>query len=350
MSSSTTTRGWKTDDFDYHLPTDRIAQFPLEKRDKSRLLVIGNDSFEHRRFYQLPTLLPPKTLLILNDTKVIPARILGKKTATGGRVEIFLLHRESKYLWTALAKGKLRRGTCLDLADGSLPALVEDVLGEGKVLVRFSETADMEKRLEQGGSTPLPPYIHREKPIEEDTERYQTVFAKAKGAMAAPTAGLHFTKTLLEHMISAGYEVASLTLHVGLGTFAPVRCKKLSTHKMEPEFYSIPQKTVAAIHRAKNDGRYILAVGSTVMRALEGASRDPEGKLIPGEGWTNLFIMPGYRFQIADALITNFHLPRSTLLALTCAFGGYERIMDSYRVAVKKNYRFYSYGDATLIL
>lgn len=339
---------WKTADFDYELPPERIAQYPLKKRDASRLLVIRKTSVEHRFFHQLPSLLPPKALLVLNDTRVIPARLLGKKAATGGRVEIFLLHQESENLWTALAKGSLRQGTRLDLAEGTLPAIIEEVLGDGKVQVRFTETKDLDKKIEQKGIIPLPPYIHREKSLQEDRRSYQTVFAQKKGAVAAPTAGLHFTEKLMEEIEAAGYEIAFLTLHVGLGTFAPVRSKKLSQHKMEPEFYSISRETTDAVHRAKEEGRCVVAVGSTVTRALESAA-DQRGKLKTGEGWTDLFIMPGYQFKIPDALITNFHLPRSTLMALTCAFGGYQHIMDSYQTAIKENYRFYSYGDACLI-
>jgi len=341
-------REWKTADFDYELPLERIAQHPLKKRDASRLLVIRKTSVEHRSFHQLPTLLPPKTLLVLNDTQVIPARLLGKKSATGGRVEIFLLHQESESIWTALAKGSLRQGALLELADGELPAVVETVLGDGKVRVRFTETEDLEKKIEQKGIPPLPPYIQREKSRQEDRRSYQTVFARTKGAVAAPTAGLHFTEKLMEEIKAAGHEMAFLTLHVGLGTFAPVRCSRLSQHKMEPEFYSISRQTVEAVHRAKKEGRCVVAVGSTATRALESAA-DQQGRLKAGEGWTDLFIMPGYQFKIPDALITNFHLPRSTLMALTCAFGGYQHIMDTYRLAIKENYRFYSYGDACLI-
>jgi S-adenosylmethionine:tRNA ribosyltransferase-isomerase len=348
MADDAKVKEWKTTDFDYHLPQSRIAQRPLRRRDASRLLVIRKDNLDHCYFHQIPTLLPPKTLLVLNDTQVIPARIPGEKTTTGGRVEIFLLHRESEDIWTALAKGNLRKGACLRLAESALPAIVEEVLGEGKIRVRFTDTEDLDRKIEREGITPLPPYIHREKPLPDDRRRYQTVFAREKGAVATPTAGLHFTKNLIEQLKTAGHEIAFLTLHVGLGTFAPVRCERLSNHKMESEFYIMPQETAATVHRAKKEGRCVLAVGSTVTRALESAV-DQEENLKAGEGWTDLFIMPGYKFQIPDALITNFHLPRSTLLALTCAFGGYNRIMDAYQLAIKENYRFYSYGDACLI-
>lgn len=352
LNDFTKTREWQTADFDYDLPPDRIAQHPLEKRDASRLQVIHKDrflSFEHRYFHELPTILPPRSLLILNNTRVFPARFTGKKTDTGGRVEVFLLHQDSHDVWSAIARGKMSKGTGLELADGALSAVVEEVLGEGKVRVRFSDPKNLDEKIERKGLTPLPPYIHRKSPLQSDSQKYQTVFAKVKGAVAAPTAGLHFTKALLKQLKTADFEIAFLTLHVGLGTFAPVRCERLSDHKMEPEFFILPRETADAIHRAKEERRCVVAVGSTAVRVLESAATGP-GRLKPGQGWTNLFIAPGYRFRISDALITNFHLPRSTLLALTCAFGGYKNVMDAYRVAVEQNYRFYSYGDASLIL
>lgn len=332
--------------FDYHLPSELIAQEPVEPRDAARLMVVRRvtGAIEHRRFRDLPEYLEPGDVLVVNETKVIPARLVGQ-LPTGGKVELLLVRSHSAGVWEALVRParKVKRGCRLDF--GELVGTVLEELPEGRRVVEFRGEGEVEEVLKRLGQVPLPPYIRRPAPM----ERYQTVYARCEGSVAAPTAGLHFTPELLATLGRRGVEVAPLVLHVGPGTFRPVRTKTVEDHRLEEEYYFLPEATVKKIEAAREARRRVVAVGTTVVRTLEGvASRF--GRLEPGEGWTDLFIYPGYRFRVVDALITNFHLPRSTLLMLVCAFGGRERILEAYQVAVAERYRFYSFGDAMLIL
>jgi len=348
--------------FDYHLPQELIAQEPLPERDQSRLLVVkrGEESLSHHRFYELPDLVPSDTLLVVNDTRVIPARLLGERP-TGAKVEVFLVAPEGREgsvllteegggLWRCLVKpGKrLRPGDRVLFAGGRWWAQIWGVLPSGQRLVSFHGPGGLEGLMEEVGQVPLPPYIRRA-PRPEDRERYQTVFAARKGAVAAPTAGLHFTSRVLDALKAKGVEIVSVTLHVGPGTFKPVKVDEVEAHKMEEEYYEIPPQVASKIEEARKEGRPLLAVGTTVTRALESAA-DEEGRLVRLQGWTDLFIYPGYRFKVVDMLLTNFHLPRSTLLMLVCAFAGRELVLRAYREAVERRYRFYSYGDAMLLM
>jgi S-adenosylmethionine:tRNA ribosyltransferase-isomerase len=340
---------------EYALPEAQIAQAPLAERDAARLLCMrrGERATSHRVVRELPELLPPSSLLVLNDTRVIPARLLGEKPS-GGRVEVLLVERlppaqestPQRQRWRALTKG-LRPGQRAQLGDGALQAelLEQDELG---ARVELCADEGVDAAIARVGRVPLPPYIERAAD-EHDAARYQTVYAAHDGAVAAPTAGLHFTEALLGRLRAAGHQLAQLTLHVGPGTFAPLRSDDLDAHVMHQERYSIPEPTAAAVARARSEGRAVLAVGTTVMRALESAA-DEQGALRAGEGRTALFIRPPYAFRAVDALLTNFHLPRSTLLALVMAFGGVEPVRHAYAEAVAQGYRFFSYGDAMLLL
>ncbi len=342
----------KVSEFDYELPKELIAKFPAEPRDSSRLMVLYKDSerLEHRTFRDIVEYLEEGDVLVINDTKVIPARLFGRLD-TGGRVEVLLVRQVEPNLWEVMARPsrKLKKGRKLTF-DGELSGTVKEYVGEGKRLIEFEVKGGkgfMEK-LDEIGHVPLPPYIDREE-TKEDREKYQTVFAKREGAVAAPTAGLHFTRELLERISQKGVIIKPVTLHVGPGTFKPVKVENVEEHRMDYETYFVPEETAEAVRKAKERGRKVVAVGTTVVRTLESAS-DEVGKVKPGEGTTNLFIYPGYKFKVVDALVTNFHLPRSTLLMLVCAFAGKEKVLNAYREAVKKGYRFYSYGDAMLIL
>lgn len=336
--------------FDYELPPEAIAQTPIEPRDLSRLMVLerSRGSIAHHRFRDLPALLCPGDLLIFNDSRVIPARLFGRRADTGGRVELLLLHPLGGDRWEVLVRPGRRAlpGAVLLFGQGELAATVEEKTPFGGRVVRFSYADDWQTLLERLGRIPLPPYIH--KPL-ADPGRYQTVYARVDGSVAAPTAGLHFTPELLETLKKTGIHLAYLTLHVGIGTFRPVRAARVEEHQMHAEFYTLPAETVEAITEAKARGGRVVAVGTTVVRALESAA-DPEGRLLPGSGWTSLFIYPGYRFRVVEAMITNFHLPRSTLLMLVAAFAGREFILRAYREALAEGYRFFSFGDAMLIL
>ena len=338
----------KVSEFDYNLPKELIAKYPATPRDSSRLLVLdrGSGKVEHRVFRDIVYYIGRGDVLVLNDAKVIPARLLGLLD-TGGKVEVFLVRRLERNVWEVLSKParKMRVGRFVSFGEG-LECKVIDFLGEGKRVVRFAGE-NTEEKIWEIGKVPLPPYIEREE-IAEDRERYQTVFARREGAVAAPTAGLHFTEELLGRLREKGAVVKFLTLYVGLGTFRPVKVESVEEHRMESEAYAIPEDTAEAVNAAKHEGRRVIATGTTVTRALESAfGRDG---VKPGEGITDLFIYPGYNFKVVDALITNFHLPRSTLLMLVCAFAGKERVLNAYREAVEKGYRFYSFGDAMLIL
>ncbi|GFO56334.1 S-adenosylmethionine:tRNA ribosyltransferase-isomerase [Geomonas sp. Red276] len=336
-------------DFDYQLPPELIAQHPAERRDASRVMTVdrGNGALGETSVPGIASLFRPGDVLVLNDTRVIPARLLGKKES-GGAVEIFLVRRLNGEgeLWSCLMKASKTPGPgCRVLLPGDVTATVtarED--GEWRVL--FEGAEDFMGWLEGAGSMPLPPYIKRS-PEGEDRERYQTVFAREKGAVAAPTAGLHFTPELLDAIRARGVEIAPLTLHVGLGTFMPVRVEDLSRHSMHREIYRIPQSTVDAIASCKAAGGRVVALGTTSLRALEHAAAT--GEIKAGEREADLFILPGYSFKAVDALITNFHLPKSTLFMLVCAFGGQETMTAAYREAVKRRFRFFSYGDAMFI-
>jgi S-adenosylmethionine:tRNA ribosyltransferase-isomerase len=335
-------------DFEYHLPEELIAQHPSPLRDHSRLLVLdrASGSVTHRSFYHLPEYLRSGDTLVFNDTRVIPARLLGAKAETGAKVEVFLLSRLEGDKWEALVKPgrKLRPGTMVKFSD-ELACEILDVTDFGGRVVRFVFDGIFEEILDRLGETPLPPYIHAKL---TDKERYQTVYAKERGSAAAPTAGLHFTPELMARLRGAGVNLAFVTLHVGLGTFRPVSAENITEHKMHREYYAIPEETAAVIKRTKAAGGRVIAVGTTAVRTLETAAAS--GAIKAGGGWTEIFIYPGYQFKVVDALITNFHLPKSTLLMLISALAGRELVLDAYRQAVNERYRFFSFGDAMLIV
>ncbi|HEX9021829.1 MAG TPA: tRNA preQ1(34) S-adenosylmethionine ribosyltransferase-isomerase QueA [Nitrospirota bacterium] len=338
----------KLSDFDYDLPESLIAQEPAPLRDQSRLMIMkrGSGCVEHLVFADIDRYLLRGDLLVLNDTKVFPCRLLAKKRG-GGKAEIFLLRERDRNLWGALVKGCSEKGKRLHIAEGIDAEIVEEG-ADGVRTVRFHGTKDIREVLAEVGRTPLPPYIKRE-PAREDAERYQTVYASREGAVAAPTAGLHFTPGLLRRLREKGVMFAYVTLHVGPGTFQPVRADAIADHRMLPERYSVPPDSADAVNRARSEGRRVIAVGTTSVRAIETASRD-NGVVEAGEGNSDLFIYPGYRFNATDGIITNFHLPKSTLVMLVSAFAGRENVLSAYRTAAEKGYRFYSYGDAMMIL
>jgi len=350
----------QTSDFDYHLPESSIAQTPIEPRDSSRLLVLHRDTgtLEHKIFREIGEYLHPNDLLVLNQTRVIPARIYARKS-TGGRVELLLLRREDELTWQCLVGGKgVRVATKIQVEDGPQAEIVK-VLNGAERLIRFAEP--IEPFFPKIGNVPLPPYIHEKL---NDPERYQTVYAREPGSAAAPTAGLHFTPRLLEEIQKQGVKIAYVTLHVGLDTFAPVTEDNPQEHKIHTEWCELNQETANLINQTKQSGGKVIAVGTTSVRTLESAkieiresgvgddSRIPNPKsgISPFIGPTSLYILPGYQFKIVDAMITNFHLPKSTLIMLVSAFAGRERILLAYETAIKEGYRFYSFGDAMLIL
>ena len=339
------------DDFDYLLPPELIAQQPSDRRDASRLMILtrGDGAISESSFSDIPSLFREGDLLVVNDTRVIPARLTGIKES-GGRVEVFLVRKlaEAGEVWRCLVKASKPPKPAMRflLPEGLEARVVER--GEDELwTVSFSPVAGFEELLERIGSVPLPPYIKRPAG-DHDKERYQTIFARVKGAVAAPTAGLHMTSDLLEAIRARGVEILPLTLHVGLGTFMPVRVADPREHRMHREYYAIPELTAARVNAAKCEGRRIVALGTTSARALEHAAED-DGTLRPGEGEADIFICPGYRFKIVDALITNFHLPKSTLLMMVSAFAGKEFLFKAYAEAVRRGFRFYSYGDAMFI-
>ena len=334
-------------DFDYHLPESLIAQEPARVRDRSRIMVLKREtgSIEHRIFPDIEHFLVPGDLLVLNDTKVFPCRLLARKPG-GGKAEILLLRENGLNLWDALVRGGVGSGKRLNLAPG-IEAEVMSGNDEGIRTVRFYGVNDIRKVLPEIGKTPLPPYIKRD-PLPLDRERYQTVYAAHEGAVAAPTAGLHFTEALIQHLKAKGIEFVTVTLHVGPGTFLPVRVEMIAEHRMLPERYFVPKEAAERVNRAKGEGRRVIAVGTTSVRTIETAATE-DATVTPGEGISDLFIYPGYCFKVADGIITNFHLPKSTLLMLVSAFAGREHILSAYRAAVAEKYRFYSYGDAMFI-
>lgn len=349
----------KTAEFDYHLPKELIAQFPLEPRDASRLMVLDRQTgaIAHRIFRDLPDYLVAGDILVCNDSRVIPARLLGRKVRTGGKVELLLVAKRGERVWEVLTRGrKVIIGTQIKLDRDHGDGITGIVIGQGKEgtrLIEF-ETA-IEPLLDELGIIPLPPYIHE--PL-EDPERYQTIYARVKGSVAAPTAGLHFTPRLMNDLKAKGVEFAFVTLNIGLDTFRPVKTENIEDHQMHSEYCQLSPEVAERLNRAKAEGRRIIAVGTTSVRVLETAAGQkskndfrPEAcEVRPFSGWTDLFIYPGYRFRVVDALITNFHLPRSTLLMLVAAFAGKELMDRAYREAIQRKYRFYSFGDAMLIL
>lgn len=340
----------KTSDFDYNLPEELIAQTPMEPRDHSRLLVYdrADHSVQHLHFYDLPRFLNPGDVMVVNDTRVIPARLLGEKEETHVPVEILLLKRLEKDLWEALVRPgrRLVPGTWCSFGDGLLRAEIVDRAPEGARLVRFHYQGVFEEILDRLGQMPLPPYIHERL---QDRERYQTVYAREEGSAAAPTAGLHFTPELLEQIRRKGIDVVPVLLHVGLGTFRPVKEEDVSQHQMHVEHYEVTPEAAERINRARAEGHRCVCIGTTSVRTLETASTE-DGVVHAQNGDTGIFIMPGYHFKATDALVTNFHLPQSTLLMLISALMGREEALRVYNIAVEEKYRFFSFGDAMLIL
>ncbi len=339
----------RTEEFDYELPKEFIAQDPIEPRDASRLMIIRRDtgSIEHKIFRDIGHYLESGDCLVINDTKVIPARLKGRKAKTGGQVEIFLLAEVEKNVWEALVKPgrRLPEGTEVIFDGGRLLARIEKRLAGGERLVSFHYDGDFNRIIDGLGEVPLPPYIT--KPLDK-LDRYQTIYAEKRGSVAAPTAGLHFTPELMERLGRHGVVVVAVTLRVGIDTFRPVREEVVEDHKMHSELYSVTGDAASVINETKARGGRIVAVGTTSVRVLEAAGQN--GKLIPGTDSTRLFIYPGYKFKIVDALVTNFHLPRSTLLMLVAAFGGKDLISKAYNEAISERYRFYSFGDAMFII
>ena len=340
----------KTSDFYYDLPKELIAQDPLQDRSASRLLhlSLADGSLEHRHFTDIRDYLRPGDCLVINDTKVIPARLYGHRKGSGGAVEILLLKRETDDVWECLVRPgkKCREGAEIEFGEGILSGTITEVLPDGNRHIRFSYEGIFEEILDQLGEMPLPPYITHKL---ADKNRYQTVYARAEGSAAAPTAGLHFTLPLLDELRNMGVLIAHVTLHVGLGTFRPVKVEDVESHQMHSEFYVVEEDQAKIINDARAAGGRIIAVGTTSCRTLESAST-PDGILHAQTGWTDIFIYPGYHFKMIDGLITNFHLPESTLLMLVSALAGKENIMRAYREAVEEKYRFFSFGDAMLIL
>ena len=339
----------KTDDFDYYLPEELIAQTPLEKRSDSRLMVMDKitGELEHKHFYDIIDYLNEGDALVINDTKVLPARIIGIKEETGAVIELLLLNDHGNDIWEVLAKPqkRLKTGTVLSFGDGALKAKVIEVKAEGITIVKLIYKGILLEILEKLGSMPLPPYIHEKL---DNQDRYQTVYAKEYGSSAAPTAGLHFTPELLAKIESKGVKIVRVTLHVGLGTFRPVNVEDVSKHVMHTEHYIISKDAADTLNEVKENGKKIIAVGTTSVRTLE-TNLSKYDKFTPDVGDTNIFIYPGYKFKAVDNLITNFHLPKSTLIMLVSALSSKENILNAYKVAVENKYRFFSFGDAMFI-
>ena len=339
----------KLTDFNYDLPEELIAQDPLEKRSDSRLMVVGREdgSITHKHFYDIIDYLNPGDCLVINDTKVIPARLMGVKEDTGASIEVLLLKRKEEKIWETLVKPgkKMKVGARVVFGDGLLTGEVVDIVEEGNRLIRFEYEGIWEELLDQLGQMPLPPYITHQL---KDKNRYQTVYAEHEGSAAAPTAGLHFTKELLQQIKDKGVDIAHVTLHVGLGTFRPVKVDNILDHHMHSEFYIVDQEAVDKINAAKARGNQVISVGTTSTRTIESVA-DENGFMRAASGWTDIFIYPGYQFKVVDSLITNFHLPESTLLMLVSALSTRENMLHAYEVAVQERYRFFSFGDAMFI-
>lgn len=339
----------RTSDFYYDLPQELIAQHPLPDRSASRLLTLDgrNGNIEHRMFSEIPDILGAGDLLVINNTRVIPARLLGIRKDTGRPIELLLLKRIDTDHWETLARPgkKVRTGRRLVFIPGRLEAEVEDVLENGNRVIRFIFEGIWEEVLQEAGSVPLPPYIHEKL---DDPERYQTVYAYEPGSSAAPTAGLHFTETIFEQIRKKGVDIAELTLHVGLGTFRPVKCEDIADHVMHSEWYDFPAEAAEKIRKTRQNGGRIIAVGTTCCRTLESVFRsDPAMNAC--SGWTDIFMYPGFRFRVVDAMITNFHLPESTLIMLVSAFAGKDYVFEAYQEAIEHKYRFFSFGDAMYV-
>jgi S-adenosylmethionine:tRNA ribosyltransferase-isomerase len=339
----------KVSDFDFYLPEELIAQHPLEKRDASRLMVLDKKTgnIEHRSFHDVMEYLNEGDTLVLNNTRVMPARLIGEKEETGGKIEFLLLKRLGEDKWECLAKpGKRAKiGQSFTFGEGKLKCKVVDIVEEGNRIIEFSYEGIFEQVLDELGEMPLPPYITEKL---DDKERYQTVYSKEKGSAAAPTAGLHFTNNLLEEIKSKGINIAYLTLHVGLGTFRPVKVEDINEHIMHSEYYHLDKENADLINETKKRGNKVIAVGTTSTRTLETIG-DENGFVREQSGWTDIFIYPGYKYKVIDELITNFHLPESTLIMLVSALAGKENVMNAYNTAVKEKYRFFSFGDSMLI-
>ncbi len=340
--------------FDYDLPPELIAQEPAERRDESRMMVVdrATRSFRDGRFTEIVDLLDAGDCLVLNDTKVIPARLVGRRMPSGGKAELLLIRRVGEWEWEVLAKPgkKLGPGTQISFGDGRLIASItgrDAAGGSGLRRARFTGPGSWEAALDELGAMPLPPYIKRPEPRREDRERYQTVYARHEGAVAAPTAGLHFTPEILERLRAQGVRTATVTLHVGWGTFQPVVAEQVEDHVMHEEYFEVSPEAAETINATRPAGGRLIAVGTTSVRTLETAG--PEGVVQPSSGWTRCFIYPGYRFRIVDAMLTNFHLPRSSLLLLVSAFASRELILAAYQAAIERRYRFFSYGDCMFI-
>lgn len=339
----------KTSDFYYDLPEELIAQTPVEPRDSSRMMVYNRKTKEvlHKHFYDVIDFLNEGDALIVNDSRVLPARIYGTKIPTGANVEFLLLKQVKDKVWETLVKPgkKARTGDSFTFGDGIMTGKVIDVLEDGNRIVEFKCDSNFYETLDKIGQMPLPPYIHEKL---KDKERYQTVYSHELGSAAAPTAGLHFTDELLEKIKTKGIKIGFVTLHVGLGTFRPVKVDDVTTHKMHSEHYEVPEETAKLIEETKKNGKRVIAVGTTSCRTLESVAKE-HGKVVPCEGWTDIFIYPGFEFKVLDGLITNFHLPESTLIMLVSAFAGYDEVMGIYKEAVKEKYRFFSFGDSMFI-
>jgi S-adenosylmethionine:tRNA ribosyltransferase-isomerase len=336
-------------DFYFDLPEEQIAQDPLEDRSSSRLLVLDKETGEreHKIFKDVIDYLNPGDCLVINNTRVLPARLIGAKEETGAKIEVLLLKRKQDNVWETLVKPgkKARPGARIVFGDGLLVGEVQEIVEEGNRLIRFEYEGIFEEVLDQLGEMPLPPYITHQL---QDKERYQTVYAKHNGSAAAPTAGLHFTKELLHEIKEKGVKIANVTLHVGLGTFRPVKVENILEHHMHSEFYSIEEEDAVLVNETKKNGGRIISVGTTSTRTLESVA-DENGMIKAGSGWTDIFIYPGYQFKVIDGLITNFHLPESTLLMLVSALAGREHVLEAYEEAVREKYRFFSFGDAMFI-
>lgn len=341
----------KLEDFDFELPEELIAQTPLKERDASRLLVLHRDTkeLEHKQFTDIKNYLQKGDCLVLNDTRVLPARLYGVKEDTGAKVEVLLLHQQEKDAWEVLVKPakKVKTGTVVVFGDGKIRATCTGLKDHGGRILHMEYDGIFYEILNELGEMPLPPYIKKQLP---EKERYQTVYAKEEGSAAAPTAGLHFTNELLEEIREMGVSIEFITLHVGLGTFRPVSTDKIEEHNMHAEFYRMSQETADNLTAVKANGGRIISVGTTSTRTLETIVRDNDGNFAQSSGWTDIFIYPPYEFQAIDGLITNFHLPKSTLIMMVSAFADRETILTAYREAVDKRYRFFSFGDAMLIL
>ena len=340
----------RKEDFNFDLPEELIAQDPLEDRSSSRLLVLDKETgkTEHHVFREIIDYLETGDCLVINDTKVIPARLIGSKIGTDAKIEVLLLKRKENDVWETLVKPgkKAKIGTRISFGDGLLVGEVVDIVEEGNRLIHFEYEGIFEEILDRLGQMPLPPYITHQL---EDKNRYQTVYAKHSGSAAAPTAGLHFTPELLKKIEEKGVQIARVTLHVGLGTFRPVKVDNILEHHMHSEFYQIEEEAAEKINTAKANGKRVIAVGTTSCRTIESAAKE-DGTIAPVSGWTDIFIYPGYQFKVLDCLITNFHLPESTLVMLVSALAGREHVLNAYEEAIKERYRFFSFGDAMFIV